>query len=61
MFKVCKSVYHHTIQINQLTRCNNFSSLSLDVYVHHTPAVKPEAAAAVVELPMMGVRTPETC
>jgi len=28
---------------------------------HHVPKVKPEAAAAVVELLMMGVRTPETC
>jgi len=28
---------------------------------HHAPKVKPEAAAAVVELLMMGVRTPETC
>jgi hypothetical protein len=27
---------------------------------HHAPMVKPEAAAAVVEL-MMGVRTPKTC
>jgi hypothetical protein len=27
----------------------------------HVPKVKPEAAAAVVELLMMGVRTPETC
>ena len=32
-FKVCKSVHHHTIQINQTTRCNNFSSLLLDVYL----------------------------
>jgi len=32
-FKICKSVRHHTIQINQPTRCNNFSSLLLDVYV----------------------------
>jgi len=32
-FKVCKSVHHHTIQINQPNRCNNFSSLLLDVYV----------------------------
>jgi len=32
-FKVCKSVLHHTIQINQPTRCNNFSSLLLVVYV----------------------------
>jgi len=27
----------------------------------HATKVKPEAATAVVELPMMGVRTPETC
>jgi hypothetical protein len=31
--KVCKSVHHHTIQINQPIRCKNFSSLLLDVYV----------------------------
>jgi len=28
---------------------------------HHAPKVKPEAATAVVELLMMGVRRPETC
>jgi len=28
---------------------------------HHAPTVKPEAATGVVELLMMGVRTPETC
>ena len=28
---------------------------------HHAPKVKPEAATAVVELLMMGVRTLETC
>jgi hypothetical protein len=73
-FKVCKSKHHHTIQINQPTRCNNFSSLLLDVYVqlnqpdhdqqhcyHHAPTVKPEAATAVVELLVMGVKTLETC
>ena len=27
----------------------------------HAPTVKPEAATTVVELLMMGVRTPETC
>jgi len=32
-FKVCKPVRYHTIQINQPTRCNNSSSLLLDVYV----------------------------
>ena len=107
-------MHHHTIQINQPIRCNNFLSLLLDVYVqlnmfrvssrpssgaqqlqqqqqplvlllergdgsavgrgragrpdhdhqhccHHAPTVKPEAATAVVELLMMGVRKPETC
>jgi len=29
---VVKSVHHHTIQINQPTRCNSFTSLLLDVY-----------------------------
>ena len=58
LFKVCKSVHHHTFQISQPTRRNNFSSLLLDVYVqlnmfqqhcyHHAPTVKPEAATAVV-------------
>jgi len=28
---------------------------------HHAPKVKSEAATAIVELLMMGVRTPETC
>jgi len=32
-FKVWKSVHYYTIQINQPTRCNSFSSLLLDVYV----------------------------
>jgi len=30
-------------------------------YYHHVPTVKPEAATAVVELLMMGMRMPETC
>jgi hypothetical protein len=28
---------------------------------HHVPMVKPEASTEVVELLMIGVRTPETC
>jgi len=28
---------------------------------HHTPTVIPEAVTAVVELLMMGMRTPEIC
>ena len=111
-FKVFKSMHHHAIQINQPTRCKNFSSLLLDVCLqlnmfrassrpssgaqqlrqhplvlpsergdssavgrgracrpdhyqqhcyHHALNVKPEDVSAVVELLMMGVRTPETC
>jgi hypothetical protein len=33
LFDVRKSIHHHTIQINQPTRCSNFTSLLLDVYV----------------------------
>jgi len=32
-FKFCKSVHHHTLPISQPTRCNNFPSCLLDVYV----------------------------
>jgi hypothetical protein len=32
-FDVHKSVHHHTVQINQPTRCNSFKSLLFDVYV----------------------------
>jgi hypothetical protein len=28
---------------------------------HHAPTLEPEAATEVIELLMMGVRTPETC
>jgi hypothetical protein len=32
-FEVCQSMHYHTIQMNQPTRCNNFSSLLLDVHL----------------------------
>jgi hypothetical protein len=32
-FDVRKSMHHHTIQINQPTRCNSFTSLLLDVHM----------------------------
>ena len=32
-FDVCKSVHNHTIQINQPTRCNSFTSLLLNVHM----------------------------
>jgi len=38
-----------------------FSCLVSSPDIHHDTKVKPEAATAVVELLMMGVRTPETC
>ena len=65
-------VYSVIIQINQPTRCNNFSCVvgrgragrpdhDQQHCYHHAPTEKPEAATAVVELLMMGVGTPETC
>jgi len=67
-------MHHHTIQINQLYATIS-QALLLDVMYnsacfgrphaqhcyHHAPTVKPEAATAVSELLMMGVRTPKTC
>jgi hypothetical protein len=59
--------------LNKLpTRGNNFPVYYPDVYLqlnkfraqhecHHDTKVKPEAATAVIELLMMGVKTPETC
>jgi len=106
ILKNCKSVYHHTIQINHQLDATISPFYYLDVYLqlnmfrpssrpspgaqqlhqqplvllsergdssynwpghdqqhcyHHAPEVKPEAATAVVELLVMGVRTPETC
>ena len=33
VFDVCKSVHHYTIQINQPTRYDSFTSLLLDVHM----------------------------
>ena len=110
-FKVCKSMHHHTIQINHqpdatifqfiiltfvysstcfrrfpaqhqaLNDCNGSLWFYLRIMVtvvlcswsgqlarprtqhgcHHDTKVKPEAAPAVIELLMMGRKTPETC
>ena len=78
-FKVCKSVPHHTIQINHQLDATispvyyltfiysptcfgrNRPDHDQQYCYHHAPKVRPEAATAVVELLMMGVRTPETC
>ena len=111
-FKVCKTVHHHTIQINHHPHATISPVYYPDVYLqlnmfrassfpssgptttavavsdlplergdssavgrgradrpnhdqqhsyHHDTKVKPEATTAVVELLMMGVRTPETC
>ena len=41
--KVRKSLHHHAIQISQPTRCNDFSSLFLDVYYGSTCFGRPHA------------------
>ena len=43
VFKVYKSLHYHTIQINQPTRCNNLSSLLLDVIYSSTCFGRPHA------------------
>jgi hypothetical protein len=62
-------MHYHTIQINQPTRCSNFSSLSLDVYLQLSmfrassrlsSGAQLEAATAV-ELLVMGMRMSKTC
>jgi hypothetical protein len=110
-FKACKSVHHHTTQINhqpdatisqfiiltfiyssasfgrspthhqELNDCSSSLWFYLHIVViavpclwagrpagqrprhgyHHDTKVKPEAATAVIELLMIGGRTPETC
>jgi hypothetical protein len=42
-FKVCKSVHHHTILINQPTRCNSLSSLLFDVMYNSECFGRPHA------------------
>jgi len=47
-------------QLDSLT--NNFDLLAPEFYdYHHDTKVKPEAATAVIELLVMGGKTPETC
>jgi hypothetical protein len=73
MFKVCKSVQHRTIHINHQPDATVFQFIILTFICsrparprtqhdcHHDTKVKPEAATAVIELLMMGGKTPETC
>ena len=71
-FRVCQSVHHHTFKwINQpdaaVSQVYCLSFLGLPARPRPTALLppryngKPEAATAVVELLMMGVRMPETC
>jgi hypothetical protein len=58
-------IFWNIVQIGNPTRCDSLSQFFFFIYMklnmyHHTPTVKPEAATAVIELLMMGVRTPET-
>jgi hypothetical protein len=41
--------------------CDKWTDHDQQHCYQHAPTVKPEAATAVVELLMTGVRTPETC
>jgi len=66
-------VHHRTIQINHQPDAIIFQFIILTfVYsrparprtqhdYHHDTKVNPEAASAVIELLMMGGKTPETC
>jgi hypothetical protein len=63
-------VHHGTIQINHQPDATVFQFINLTfVYsstcfghdYHHDKKVNPEAATAVIELLMMGEKTPETC
>jgi hypothetical protein len=76
-FKVCKSVYYRTIQINHQLSATIFQFIIVTfIYsstclgparprtqhdCHHDRKAKPEAATAVTELLMMGGKTTETC
>jgi hypothetical protein len=54
--KVCKSVHHRTIQINQPTRFNDFSSLLLDVYVRlnlFRTSSRPSSEAQQLQQPLV--------
>ena len=67
LFKVCKSVHHRTIQINHQPDATIFQFIILTFIYSSTcfgrsPAHHQElTATAVVELLMMGGRTPKTC
>ena len=50
---------HHSVRFIAW-RLNRSDHDQLHCY-HHVPTVNPEAATAVVELLMMGMRMPETC
>jgi hypothetical protein len=57
-FKDCKSVHHRTIRI-VVTVVLCWSRTQHDC--HNDTKVKPEVATEVLELLMMGGKTPETC
>jgi hypothetical protein len=54
-------MYHHTIHIYHQINATISPVFYRKNCYHHGPKVKPEAATAVPELLMMGLRTPETC
>jgi len=65
-FKDYNSVHHRTIQINHQPNATILQFIILAQPrtrhdCHHDTKVKAEAATAVIELLMMGGKTPETC
>jgi hypothetical protein len=64
----------HKFHVHFSMKCGRETAMSLSLckmgalarpwtqhYCHHDTKVKPEAATAVIELLMMGEKTPETC
>jgi len=47
-FKVCKSVHHHTIPINQPTRSNNFPMKDLEYSVNNTAVLLTEYSRSFI-------------
>jgi len=60
-FNVCKSVHHRTIQINHQPDATIFQFIILTFVYSSTCFGRFPAATEVIELLMMGGKTPETC
>jgi len=57
-------VHHHTIQINQPTRCNNFSGLLLDVCLQFNvfrASSRPSSGATTIAVAASGFTVGAWC